>query len=116
MRTATVLVLDPVAAKKMARDAQSTPQQLLGALGVHGAIDRLLAKHPNASPELLERLSHSSDKPTRRGVAINANAAKEVLLRLAPQFPGDFFKNPAFDWLVLEDPEEQMDQIQPDSV
>jgi hypothetical protein len=24
---------------------------------------------------------------------------------LAPQFPGDFFKNPAFDWLLLEDPE-----------
>ena len=54
---------------------------------------------------MLEKLSHSSDKVTRQAVALNPSADKEVLARLAPQFPGDFFKNPAFDWLLLEDPD-----------
>ena len=33
------------------------------------------------------------------------NAPRCVLLKLAAQFPRSFFKNPAFDWLLLEDPD-----------
>ena len=92
-------------ASRMAKDAESSPEQLSSLLGQGEIVDRLLAKHPKAPPELLETLSRSTDKTTRKYVAVNPNASKEVLLRLAPQFPGDFFKNPAFDWLLLEDPD-----------
>ena len=66
---------------------------------------RLLAKNPKASPSLLEELSHDNDWATRKYVVLNPNASKETLVELAPKFQGDFFKNPAFDWLILEDPD-----------
>ncbi len=64
----------------------------------------IVANHWIAPPTLLGKLSHSGDKTTRRNVALTANAPKEVLVRLAPQFPADFFGNPAFGSLLLEDP------------
>ena len=67
-------------------------------------INRMVALHPNASAELLARLAKSPDKPTRRNVALNAQTSKEVLLSLAPTFAGEFFLNPVFDLLLLEDP------------
>ena len=67
-------------------------------------INRLVARHPNASSELLARLAKSPDKPTRRNVALNPKTSKEVLLELAPTFAGEFFQNPAFDLLLIEDP------------
>ena len=88
----------------LARNPETTAEQLMDLAGRSDSVDRLLAKHASASPELLEQLSHSSDRTTRKAVAIHPNASKAVLLRLAPQFPGDFFKNPVFDWLLLEDP------------
>jgi hypothetical protein len=97
--------VDLATATLTASRPDSTPEQLLQLVGASDKVDRLLAKHPVASSGLLDRLSHSSDKTTRRHVVVNANASKEVLLRLAPQFPGDFFKNPSFDWLLLEDPD-----------
>jgi hypothetical protein len=67
-------------------------------------INRMIALHPNASAELLARLAKSPDKPTRRNVALNPQTSKEVLLSLAPTFAGEFFRNPAFDFLLMEDP------------
>ena len=67
-------------------------------------INRMIALHPNASAQLLAKLSQSPDKPTRRNVARNPQTSKEVLLNLAPTFAGEFFLNPAFDFLLMEDP------------
>ena len=97
--------LDATAAARIAKNAATTAEQLLSIAGISAAIDRLLAKHSNAAPALLEEMSHSSDKATRKNVVLNPSTPKEALIRLAPQFPGDFFKNPAFDWLLLEDPD-----------
>jgi hypothetical protein len=69
------------------------------------AVQRAVAKNSRTPPLALERLSRSSDRAVRRSVALNPNTPKNVLLSLATQFPGDFFKNPAFDWLLLEDPD-----------
>jgi hypothetical protein len=91
--------------KFLARDPEATPETLLALLNKDDATNRLLAKHPKANVELLEKLSHSSDKVTRKSVCLNPNSPKDILLRLAPQFPSSFFKNPAFDWLILEDPD-----------
>jgi predicted DNA-binding WGR domain protein len=88
-----------------AKDPDASPESLLALLDKDDTTNRLLARHPKASADLLEKLSHSSDKATRQAVCLNPNASKDVLSRLAPQFPGEFFLNPAFDWLLLEDPD-----------
>ena len=96
--------IDAKAAAATAGNRESAASVLEALDGLSDAVDRLLAKHPNASPALLERLSHSSDKTARKNVVLNASASKETLIRLAPQFPAEFFSNPAFDWLLVEDP------------
>ena len=88
----------------IAKDPESTAKALEPLAGSSEAIDRFLAKHPKAGAALLKRLSHSSDKTTRKYVCLNPNTSKETLVKLAHQFPGGFFRNPAFDWLLLEDP------------
>jgi hypothetical protein len=96
---------DVKAATAVAKNPDSTSGQLESAFGASVATDRLLARHLKAPAAMLEKLSHASDKVTRKYVALNANSSKEVLFKLAPQFPGDFFNNPAFDWLLLEEPD-----------
>lgn len=93
------------APRNPARDPAASPESLLALRDKDDATNRLLARHPQASAALLEKLSHSSDRATRKAVCLNPNAQKDALLRLAPQFPGDFFRNPVFDWLLLEDPD-----------
>lgn len=93
------------AALTTAKRPDSIAAQLTPLAGISTAADRLLAKHPNAPATLLELLSRSKDKTTRKSVAVHPNAPKAVLLALATQFPGDFYRNPAFDWLLLEEPD-----------
>ena len=66
--------------------------------------DRKLATHPNAATEILAKLAKSADRLTRRGVTLNPQTPKDALLALAPSFPGEFFLNPAFDLLLIEEP------------
>lgn len=93
-----------IEARRRARDSNTGATDLGRLLGIAESVDRLLAANPNADTDLLTKLSHSSDKATRKAVVLNANAPKEALMRLARQFPGDFFRNTAFDLLLLEDP------------
>lgn len=67
-------------------------------------VNRLIALHPQASAELLAKLAKSPDRVTRRNVALNPQTSKEVLLELAPSFAGEFFQNPSFELLLIEDP------------
>jgi hypothetical protein len=68
------------------------------------AINRQLAKHPKASADLLEKLSHCSDEATRRNVASNPNTLPETLIKLGQQFPKEFLANPALDLLLMIQP------------
>ena len=104
-KTATTHSAKFTKSKNPLQDQEATPQSLMALLNKDDATNRQLAKHQKASAELLEKLSHSSDKATRSKVVLNPNAPRSVLLKLAPQFPRSFFKNPAFDWLLLEDPD-----------
>lgn len=74
-------------------------------MGQAVSLDRKIAQHPNASPATLALLAASKDRATRREVARNAGTSKDVLLALAPAFPSEFLLNPAFDLLLLEDPQ-----------
>jgi hypothetical protein len=67
-------------------------------------LNRLIALHPNADAALLSKLAQSPDKPTRRNVALHPQTPRDVLLALAPTFPGEFFLNPVFDLLLLTEP------------
>ena len=96
--------MDLSIALKIAKDLESSPEQLDDLFGKDDEVDRLLAEHRNATVSLLDKLSCSADQNTCRNVVLNANTSKDVLLRLAPRFPMDFFKNPTFDWWLLEDP------------
>jgi predicted DNA-binding WGR domain protein len=73
--------------KNPAQDPEVTPESLLLLLDKDDTTNRLLARHPKASVDLLEKLSHSSDKATRRGVAANPNTLPETYVKLGQQFP-----------------------------
>jgi hypothetical protein len=59
--------------KDAARNIDASPEMLTAMFDKDDTTNRLLAKHPNASSDLLEKLSHSSDKATRQAVASNPN-------------------------------------------
>jgi hypothetical protein len=72
--------------------------------GMYESADRLIAAHPAADPETLEQLSNSQDKATVCAVARNPSSPPGLLISIAPKAPLDFFRNPALDLLILEDP------------
>ncbi len=79
-------------------------EELSGAFGEYIEADRVIASHPNASADLLEKLSHSTDKATRRRVVGNPNTPAEVYVYLGRQFPREFLANPALDLLLMINP------------
>jgi hypothetical protein len=104
MSTLEPLVADESEIAKMLEDVDLDNPTLESFAFRSFKINRMVALHPNASAELLARLAKSPDKPTRRNVALNPQTSMEVLLSLAPTFAGEFFRNPAFDFLLMEDP------------
>ena len=94
----------PIKPKRPIQDPEASPESLTALLGKDDATNRLLAKHPRASAELLEKLSHSSDKATRQAVTGNPNTPPESFVRLGQQFPKEFLANPALDLLLMVNP------------
>lgn len=74
-------------------------------LGVFPEFDREIAQRKDLDGSDLVRLSSSTDGPTKHYVALNPNTPSEILIMLAPEFPRAFYKNPAFDWLLVENPD-----------
>ena len=95
---------NPVQSKNPFQDPEAPPQHLMALFDKDDLTNRMLAKHPKASAELLEKLSHSSDKGTRQAVAANPNTPPETYVRLGQQFPKEFLANPALDLLVMMNP------------
>ena len=103
-----------VAVKNPVQDPEASPESLMAMFDKDDATNRLLAKHPKSSPQLLEKLSHSSDKATRQAVTGNPNTPPETFIRLGQQFPKEFLANPALDLLLLVNPA-LMDEV-PDAL
>jgi hypothetical protein len=104
-------LLPTVISKKDAkRDIDASSEMLSALFGKDDKTNRLLAKHPKASADLLEKLSHSSDKATRQAVAANPNTPSETFVRLGQQFPKEFLANPAMDLLLMINPS-LMDEV-----
>jgi Ni,Fe-hydrogenase III small subunit len=88
-----------------ASDPEASPASLLALLDRDHPTNRRLARHPRASAELLEKLSHSSDRATRQAVASNPNTPPQIYVRLGQQFPKAFLANPALDLLLMVSPD-----------
>jgi len=67
-------------------------------------IQRTTAADTQTPGSELEQLAISQDRRTRRAVASNVATPAHTLLTLAREFPHEFFCNPAFDLMLLEDP------------
>ncbi len=84
---------------------ETTPPDKLRVLAYESVeLGRLVATNPSAEPELLRELASSQDKATREGVTTNPNTPTDVLLKLAGDFPRQFFSNPVLSLLMLENP------------
>jgi hypothetical protein len=79
--------------------------ELEGLAGRFPVLDREVAGQEQTDERALKLLANSKDRPTLREVARNPNTPTETLFALAPEFPRPFFSNPAFDWLLLENPD-----------
>ena len=86
-------------------DNDVDPRFLSQLVGLFYPTDREIATHPRAQPETLEKLSHSNDAETVRLIVQNPATPPDILIRLAPEFPIDFFQNAILDLLILEDPQ-----------
>jgi hypothetical protein len=64
-----------------------------------------LATNPATDPDILRKLSQSSDRAIRQAVAGNPNAPIEILWELAEDFPQEVTNNPILELLTLENPD-----------
>lgn len=75
-----------------------------GMVGVSERLDSKIAQHGLVSSPTLAKLAQSRSASVLRNVVLNPACPKEVLLKLAPKFPNEFFANPAILLQMLEDP------------
>jgi hypothetical protein len=80
-------------------------QQIDYLLGKYPEVEREIAQMQDLKEEELVLLAKSTDEATRKYVTMNPSTPSETLFDLAPEFPRAFYKNPAFDWLLLEQPD-----------
>lgn len=73
-----------VQALAIATNPESTEKSLINLVGIDVGVDRLLAAHPNAGSELLERVSVSSDQVVRQIVSEHPLLPDIVKKRLLP--------------------------------
>ena len=103
-KTVNVMELGESATLKLAKSPDTSKTDLRKLACQFEKVDRALAKRDDLSEALLEKLSHSRDRITRRNVAANPNCGRKTLLHLAPQFPAELLKSPQFDRMLIEDP------------
>lgn len=79
--------------------------ELDGLVGVSDRLDSKIAKHDRVASSTLAKLAQSRSASVLRNVVLNPACPKEILLKLAPKFPNEFFANPATLLQLLEDPD-----------
>jgi len=87
--------MDKDAAIQTAKNKKSTAEQLRYLLGVSEEVDRLLAKHPNTTAEMLDKLGESMDAKTEALVTAHPNISIDLLDSLGAFQPLAMFQNPA---------------------
>lgn len=74
-------------------------------VGVSSKLDAKIARHHQVAGSTLEHLARSGSRAILRDVVRNPACPKQVLMKLAPKFPKEFFGNPVFPLLLLEEPD-----------
>lgn len=87
-----------------AASEQTSSNRLCELASMSTALARIVAKNPNATPELLKNLSVTLDIKTRLYVTANPSTPADVLLKLGNSFPEQLLRNPVFSFLLLEHP------------
>lgn len=85
--------------------ASLSASELANLVGVSDKIDSQIAQHDLVTSPTLEKLAQSRSAAVLRNVVLNPACPKEVLLKLAPKFPNEFFANPAILLQLLVDPD-----------
>lgn len=85
--------------------ASLSASELANLVGVSDKIDSQIAQHDRVSSPTLAKLAQSRSASVLRNVVLNPACPKEVLLKLAPKFPNEFFANPAILLQLLVDPD-----------
>ncbi|MBK7053107.1 MAG: hypothetical protein IPH54_21925 [Rhodoferax sp.] len=82
---------------KIAKGKKSPPDQLKGLLGISDEVDLLLAKHPNATAEMLDDICmrQSFDEKICSAALAHPNISPEQLLNVGYQYPLAMFRNPS---------------------
>lgn len=88
---------------KIAKNVNSTADELDSLVGVDVVIDRLLAKHRNASPKLLEKLSFHDDGIVCENLVTNPAVTRDILIRLGPSYQEALFANPSLAVFLKND-------------
>lgn len=98
--------------KQEAANENTSQARLRELAGVSTELARIVAKNPNADPDLLRELGSSSDDLIREGVASNPNTPTDLLWKLGEEFPEELLNNPVFALLMLENPNLLVDMPQ----
>lgn len=91
--------------EQLAADESTSPEELTKLAKQSIELARIVAANASAEPELLKQLATTKDSLIRQRVAENPNTPKEILFELAEKFPDEFFSNPVFSLLWLENPD-----------
>jgi len=101
---------------QLVRDKNCSESILHALLGAYPAVDRLIAKHPNANSDLLDILvgisdegmvevsNFSKDKIARKNVFLNPNLSNCSVMILGREFPEKFIKIPSLREILTDDP------------
>lgn len=93
------------AAPREADITNLSASELAKLVGVSDKLDGQIAQHDRVTSSTLRKLAQSRSAAVLRHVVLNPACPKEVLLKLAPKFPNEFFANPAILLQLLEDPD-----------
>jgi hypothetical protein len=85
--------------------SESTSARRLAMLAEESTtLARLVARNPAAPESVLKKLASHADATVRKWVTAHPSTPPSVLVKLATQFPEQLLDNPAFDILLLENP------------
>lgn len=92
--------------KQEATARNTSPQRLRELAAMNDELTRLVAANPFADSSLLGELAikarTNKDVKIQRAIASNPNTPTQWLIGLAYLFPEEFFSNPAYNLLILE--------------
>ncbi len=92
--------------KQEATNRNTSPQRLRELAAINDELTRLVPANPLADSSLLEELAikarTNKDVKIQRAIALHPNTPTQWLIGLAYLFPEEFFSNPVYNLLILE--------------